>query len=109
MPKRRKITPIDPVAELERIRAQRRMCEQRRRYVSKLDQFRQELLALRAAGGSAADLKTWLRGKRMTVAESTVRRWLTVQSERQAQREREKGLVPAEQLTPADGGEHGKR
>lgn len=75
MPKRRKIITIDAPAELARIRERRRLAN-RRRYSSRLDRWRREILALSAAGASCNDIRIWLAGQLLRVAESTVRRWL---------------------------------
>ena len=43
---------------------------------SRLDRFRPELLALRDCGATAAEIRLWLRDRRVKVAPSTVTRWL---------------------------------
>lgn len=113
MPKRRKNIAIDPITELERIRAQRQLAAQRRKYRSRLDKYRHDLLALRGSGASAADLRVWLRGQRVEVAESTIRRWLHAQAEREARRAACAVVLPSEQLQLTlfvdGGGDHGER
>ncbi|MCB1806375.1 MAG: hypothetical protein KDJ99_14875 [Candidatus Competibacteraceae bacterium] len=64
-------------AELAEVQAQRCLARRKRFGRSRLDRYREPLLALRAVGASYADLQLWLRMKcRVRVAESTVRRRL---------------------------------
>lgn len=134
MPKRRTIKPpLDAVTELVLIKEIRKLKQhRRRRYSSKLDQHRSEILALRAAGGSCADVVVYLAGQRIRVVESTVRRWLhaaglATQADAAAAiakaAERRYGQSQAEQLELTDeisdlsrsvkkgeeGGDHGQR
>lgn len=43
---------------------------------SRLDKFKFELLSLHQAGASGAELQRFLRSQRISVAHSTVQRWL---------------------------------
>ena len=43
---------------------------------SRLDRYKGQLLTLRHAGASKAELQRWLRKKRVTVSFSTVSRWI---------------------------------
>ena len=48
--------------------------------ISRLDQYKGELLALKNEGSSIAELQRWLRKKRIKVVHSTVLRWLQAQN-----------------------------
>lgn len=43
---------------------------------SRLDRFEDDLLTLHAAGARVVDLQRWLKEQRITVAHSTISRWL---------------------------------
>ena len=45
-------------------------------YRSRLDRYAHELIALRAEGATAAELRRWLARRGVRVAHSTVTRWL---------------------------------
>jgi DNA-binding transcriptional MerR regulator len=64
------------IAELEGIRQQRRMNRRRRYYRSRLDRYRAEIVGLRQAGATLADIALWLRRRRCRVATSTISRFL---------------------------------
>jgi DNA-binding transcriptional MerR regulator len=64
------------IAELEGIRQQRRMNRRRRYYRSRLDRYRAEIVSLRQAGATLADIALWLRRRRCKVAPSTISRYL---------------------------------
>lgn len=71
---------FDPAAELQRVhqmktRGRQRPYSQNR---SQLDPYTAELLALHDNGARPADLQAWLKmpPRRLTVAHSTVTRWL---------------------------------
>lgn len=66
----------DLLYELAAIRSRRQLIKRQRRYRSCLDEFRAELVALRNAGATIADLVAWLRIHRCRVAGSTVWRFL---------------------------------
>ncbi len=63
-------------AELEAIRRHRAMARRRVWRCSRLDRYRAEIEALRAAGASLADIQVWLRRRRLRVARSTILRRL---------------------------------
>lgn len=74
------MSDFDSSAELQRIRRMKRL-GRRRPYArgrSQLDAYTAELLALHDSGARPADLQAWLKmpPRRMTVAHSTVARWL---------------------------------
>lgn len=66
-------------AALEEVRERRAVAKRRRTWgKSRLTPHRAELVKLRQAGGSFADLAVWLRAnKRIKVDASTVRRYLS--------------------------------
>jgi len=64
-------------AEILRGIRQQRLVSRRRRYCrSRLMVHRAELVALRRAGASLADLQLWLRSQRVVAARSTISRYL---------------------------------
>ncbi|ACD95151.1 hypothetical protein [Trichlorobacter lovleyi] len=63
-------------AELAAIRQQRRVARWRRYYRSRLDRFRAEIVALRRAGATLAEIVAWLRKRRCKVVCSTISRYL---------------------------------
>lgn len=87
------VTDFDPANELQRIRSMKQL-GRRRPYAqgrSQLDAYTAELLALHDSGARPADLQAWLKmpPRRMTVAHSTVARWLRrTLDKRAADRER---------------------
>lgn len=62
--------------ELALIRQQRRMVRRKRYYRSRLDRYRAEIVCLRQAGATLADIALWLRRRRCRVATSTISRYL---------------------------------
>lgn len=62
--------------ELALIRQQRRVARRKRYYRSRLDRYRAEIVVLRLAGATLAEIATWLRRRRCKVACSTVSRYL---------------------------------
>lgn len=66
----------DIEAELAAIRQQRRSARRKRYYRSRLDRYRAELVALRRAGATLAEIAAWLRRRRIKVACSTISRYL---------------------------------
>lgn len=73
------MTDFDPAAEVAALKAEAKLRRKRsyKQRKSKLDRFHSELASLREHGATVADLKRWLRKKKkITVAESTVHRWL---------------------------------
>ena len=71
---------FDPLAELAILRQQTAEIRKSRYPHSRLDRHRAELLALRHAGATVAELQRWLRAHRINVVHSTVARWLTRQA-----------------------------
>ena len=68
---------FDALAEVEKIRARR--TEARRKLYSKssLDRYRAELMAMKRAGASCADLVEWLRvSHRCKIHRSSIHRYL---------------------------------
>lgn len=74
---------FDPTKELQELRALKAAQRKGRYYRSRLDRYTAELLALRKAGASAADLQLWLRQHRISVVLSTVTRWLLKHEQKQ--------------------------
>lgn len=69
---------IDQLAsELALIRQQRRMARRKRYYRSRLDQYRAEIVGLRRAGATLAEIAVWLRRRRIKVVQSTISRYLS--------------------------------
>ncbi len=62
--------------QLAAIRCRRNIARRRRRYRSRLDRYRAELVELRRIGASVAELTDWLRQRRCCVSPSTVSRYL---------------------------------
>jgi hypothetical protein len=68
---------FDAHVEVERIRARRAEARRRLYRRSRLDRYRAELVAMRRAGASCADLVEWLRIKhRCRINRSSVDRYL---------------------------------
>ena len=68
---------FDPLAEVERIRARRAEARRKLYRKSRLDKYRAELVAMKRAGASCADLAEWLRvSHRCKVNRSTIDRYL---------------------------------
>lgn len=68
---------FDPVAEVERIRARRAEARRKLYRKSRLDKYRAELVAMKQAGASCADLAEWLRvSHRCKVNRSSIDRYL---------------------------------
>lgn len=71
---------FDPHAEAVRLRA---ITTARRKTTfrqSRLDRYTGELLQLRQAGATIAELQRWLRERRVAVVHATVARWLNRQN-----------------------------
>ena len=69
--------PFDAVSELQQIRMRREESRRKRFAKSKCDRYRAELVAMRQAGASAADLVEWLRLRhRIKINRSNVDRFL---------------------------------
>jgi len=67
---------FDAQAEVERIRARRSEARRKQYRKSKLDRHRVELVAMRRAGASYADLAEWLRLHRCRIHRSSIARYL---------------------------------
>ena len=68
---------FDPVAEVENIRARRAEARRKLYRKSRLDKYRAELVAMKQAGASCADLVEWLRvNHRCKVNRSSIDRYL---------------------------------
>lgn len=68
---------FDPLAEVERIRARRAEARRKLYRKSRLDKYRAELVAMKQAGASCADLAEWLRvSHRCKVNRSSIDRYL---------------------------------
>ena len=68
---------FDAVAEVERIRARRAEARRKVYRKSRLDKYRAELVAMKQAGASCADLAEWLRvSHRCKVNRSSIDRYL---------------------------------
>ena len=67
---------FDADAQLISLRSRRSIARRRRRYRSRLDRYRAELVELRRIGATVAELTTWLHQRRCCVAASTVSRYL---------------------------------
>lgn len=81
---------MDALNDLQRIREERKLIKRIRYRRSVLDPYRVELVQLRTAGGSIADLTYWLlhyRGRK--VSPSTVARYLSRLPELRVLEERE--------------------
>jgi hypothetical protein len=73
----RKDETFDAQAEVDRIRARRSEARRKLFRKSRLDRYRAELLAMRQAGASCADLAEWLRvSHRCKIHRSSIDRYL---------------------------------
>lgn len=64
-------------AAVAKLKSQTSTIRKKRFYQSRLDPYKGELFQLHNAGATTAELQRWLRTKRITVAWSTVSRWIT--------------------------------
>ena len=62
--------------ELGALRRQTSEIRKKRYARSRLDRYRGELLLLHRGGASVAELRRWLRARRISVVHSTVARWI---------------------------------
>ena len=67
---------FDARAEVERIRARRAEGRRKQYRKSRLDRYRVELVAMRNAGASCADLAEWLKLHRCRIHRSSIDRYL---------------------------------
>lgn len=73
----RELDNFNPEEELTIITEVRRVAKRKAFRVSKLNEFRSEIVALHKTGASLADIATWLRlNTRITAVRSTVSRFL---------------------------------
>lgn len=70
------MSSIDATREITQLKALKKTIRKRVYRTSRLDKFHGELISLRRAGASAADLQRWLRKQRTNVHLTTVTRWL---------------------------------
>ena len=69
---------FDAPAEVEKIRARRTEARRKLYRKSSLDRYRAELMAMKQAGASCADLAEWLRiSHRCKIHRSSIHRYLT--------------------------------
>jgi len=67
---------FDAQAEVARIRSRRAVARRKHYRKSRLDRYRSELVAMRRAGASCADLAEWLRIRRCRIHRSSIDRYL---------------------------------
>lgn len=67
---------FDPIAEAARLRELTTARRKPNYRSSRLDRYAGELLQLRQAGASVAEIQRWLRERRIVVVHATVARWL---------------------------------
>lgn len=70
------MSEFDVESELAMLEAQKRLIRKKRYRASSLDRYHGELMQLRNAGATPADLQRWLRKNRIDVHLTTVTRWL---------------------------------
>ncbi|MEE2001410.1 hypothetical protein QWY20_08085 [Alkalimonas sp. MEB108] len=70
------MTKFDVETELAKLKKETRDRHQMRFKNSKLNLYRGELVDLRNHGASIAELQRWLKSKKISVAWTTVKRWL---------------------------------
>ncbi len=72
------MTEFDEVATLKELKEETKNIRYRcyKKYRSRLDRYKNELLILYQDGATRAELKRWLRRKKIKVAWSTVNRWI---------------------------------
>ena len=67
---------FDALAEVARIRSRRAVARRKHYRKSRLDRYRSEMVAMRRAGASGADLAEWLRIRRCPIHRSSIDRYL---------------------------------
>ena len=67
---------FDAQTEVARIRSRRAVARRKHYRKSRLDRYRAELVAMRRAGASCADLAEWLRVHRCRIHRSSIDRYL---------------------------------
>ena len=70
------MTNFDVETELAKLKAETRELRQKRFKNSRLNSYRGELVKMRSKGATVAELQRWLKAKRISVAWTTVKRWL---------------------------------
>lgn len=70
------MTKFDVETELAKLKAETRELRQKRFKNSRLNAYRGELVTMYAEGATVAELQRWLKAKRISVAWTTVKRWL---------------------------------
>ncbi|WP_126979723.1 hypothetical protein [Saezia sanguinis] len=68
------ISEFNPQAEVASLKGHKRAMRKPRTF--KLMRYGSQLLALHAQGATVADLQRWLQKHKITVAHSTISRWL---------------------------------
>ncbi|WP_397471753.1 hypothetical protein [Rheinheimera sp.] len=70
------MTKFDVETELAKLKAETRELRQKRFKNSRLNAYRGELVTMYEEGATVAELQRWLKAKRISVAWTTVKRWL---------------------------------
>jgi hypothetical protein len=70
------MTKFDVETELAKLKAETRELRQTRFKNSRLNAYRGELVTMHKEGATVAELQRWLKAKRISVAWTTVKRWL---------------------------------
>ncbi|HAW93627.1 MULTISPECIES: hypothetical protein [unclassified Arsukibacterium] len=70
------MTKFDVETELAKLKAETRELRQKRFKNSRLNFYHGELVKMRIKGATVAELQRWLKVKRISVAWTTVKRWL---------------------------------
>lgn len=70
------MTKFDVETELAKLKAETRELRQKRFKNSRLNAYRGELVRMHEEGATVAELQRWLKAKRISVAWTTVKRWL---------------------------------
>ncbi|MCT8124810.1 MULTISPECIES: hypothetical protein [Gammaproteobacteria] len=70
------MTKFDVETELAKLKAETRELRQKRFKNSRLNAYRGELVTMHEEGATVAELQRWLKAKRISVAWTTVKRWL---------------------------------
>lgn len=70
------MTKFDVETELVKLKAETHELRQKRFKNSRLNAYRGELVKMRIKGATVAELQRWLKAKRISVAWTTVKRWL---------------------------------
>lgn len=68
---------FDAEKEMSELKTLKKNTRKKRYYSSQLDKYTDELIALKKSGARYADLRRWLRTRRVYVEWSTVQRWFS--------------------------------